>query len=566
MVSACGRAMGQDSPRWACEASESCVGGALTRRSGREVMQEGRSARLPRALPAAGASRAGPKPLCRAKAGDRAASRVEAAVLVPPLDPPFARVSRDAPTRRLRQPCARRPPLPSRPAGAAAGSGAAAMIVGLIQRLLPKGRFARHFTILSGGTTLGQAAVIASSPLLTRLYGPEEFGVFSVFSAVAAILSQISALRYEAAVPVCRREEDAAAIALAGAAAALLLTCLTALLIALLEQPLAAALGIPGHGAVLWLMPPLLLTWGLSLVLGHWSIRHSRFRVNAVSNMALSGSQAVGQVALGWLSGTVMALVVGWVLGSVVRCLILLRTLPAADLALFRRIPLARVAAEARRQWHYPAYSGSSALLQSMAQMLPAVLVAILYGPAAAGWFGLGQRITGMPTRMVSEAAAQAYLGEIGRAEGPAVHALFKRTVVRFFLVGMVGLAPLLLAGPALFAFVFGEPWRQTGTIVQVLVPLHLARFVVLPVSQTLNIVGRQHHHLIASLLTAAALLLAFALAAWLDLSLLQMLLVYSLGSTATFLYYLACSFSAARAAARGHRAQPVPAEQASSV
>lgn len=436
------------------------------------------------------------------------------------------------------------------------------MIVRLARRFLPKGRFARHFTILSGGTTLGQAAVIASSPLVTRLYGPEEFGVFAVFSAVAAILSQVSAWRYEAAIPVCRSEEEAAAVGLAGTGACLLLTLACALLLALFEAPLAAALGIPGHGGVLWLMPPLLLTWGLSLVLGHWSIRHSRFRINALGNLSLSGSQAAGQVILGWASGTVMALVAGWVLGSVVRCLMLLYALTAADRALVRRIPWRQVVREARRQWHYPVFSGSSSLLQAMAQMLPAVLIAILYGPAAAGWFGLGQRITGMPTRMVSEAAAQAYLGEIARAEGPAVHALFKRTVRRFLLLGTVGLAPLLLAGPALFAFVFGEPWRETGMIVQLLVPLHLARFIVLPVTQTLNVAGRQHQHLIASLLLAAALLLAFALAAWQGLPLWGMLLAYSLLSCAAFLYYLAAAWRAAQAAGRGHRPVPAPAEE----
>jgi O-antigen/teichoic acid export membrane protein len=191
--------------------------------------------------------------------------------------------------------------------------------------------------------------------------------------------------------------------------------------------------------------------------------------------------------------------------------------------------------------------------------MLPAVFIAILYGPAAAGWFGLGQRVTGMPTRMVGEAAAQAFLSEIAQAEGPAVFRLFKRTVLRFLLLGLLGLGPLLLAGPALFAFVFGEPWRETGRIVQLLVPLHLARFVVLPVAQALNVTGRQHLHLLASLLGALALFASFGLGAVLDLSLNGTLLLYSLGSTASFLFYLLCAWRAARAAATTAPA-PVPA------
>ena len=96
--------------------------------------------------------------------------------------------------------------------------------------------------------------------------------------------------------------------------------------------------------------------------------------------------------------------------------------------------------------------------------------------------------------------------------------------------------------------------------IVQILVPLHLARFVVVPVAQTLNVTGRQHLHLVASLLGALALLASFALGALLELPLGGTLLLYSLGSTASFLFYLACAWRAARTAALMPASHPEPA------
>jgi O-antigen/teichoic acid export membrane protein len=431
-----------------------------------------------------------------------------------------------------------------------------------LRRFLPQGRFARRLTILSGGTVLGQGLLVLVSPLLTRLYGPEEFGVLAVFTALAAIICPVTAFRYEAALPVIREEDDAAATAVAGCLVALAWSLLLAAVLALAGPSLAAGLGVPGFSGVLWFLPAMLLTWGLSLVLSHLSIRRGTFRVNALSNLALSASQAVGQAVLGLLAATASTLVAGYTLGSLVRCCLLLRALPPADRALLRQVAWRRVAAMARAHWHYPAFSGSSAVLQSAGQMLPAVFIAILYGPAAAGWFGLGQRVTGMPARMIGEAAAQAFLSEIAQAEGPAVFRLFKRTALRFFLLGVLGLGPLLLAGPALFALVFGEPWRETGVIVQLLVPLHLARFVVLPVAQALNVTGRQHLHLLASLLGALALFASFGLGAALDLPLERTLLLYSLGSTAAFLFYLGAAWRAAKAAAVAPP-EPVPAAAA---
>ena len=60
-----------------------------------------------------------------------------------------------------------------------------------IVRLLPKGRFLRRFTMLSGGQVLAQLLVLASSPILTRVYTPAEFGVYGVFTALTGILGNV---------------------------------------------------------------------------------------------------------------------------------------------------------------------------------------------------------------------------------------------------------------------------------------------------------------------------------------------------------------------------------------
>jgi O-antigen/teichoic acid export membrane protein len=433
------------------------------------------------------------------------------------------------------------------------------MIRALLGRLMPKGRFARRVTMLSGGTLLGQLALIASSPILTRLYTPEEFGVLAVFAAISSMLGQVMALRYEFAVPVCRKEEDAAAVAWVGCVVTLLLTALLALVLAFYDESLANLFQMPGHAGLLWLLLPFLLLWGLGLVLTCWSVRRGAFRINAMSNAVFASTQAVSQVGLGFLGGGAVSLVAGHTVSSVTRFMVLLPTLSAADRVLLRRVGWRRVAAAAREHWHYPVYAGSSSLLQSAATMLPQVLVAMLYGPAAAGLFGLGQRITGIPVRMLGEAGSHAFLGEIAQAEGPALYRLFNRTTIRFLALGLLGMSPLLVAGPALFAFVFGEPWRQTGAIVQLLVPLHLARFVVVPVSQTLNVLGHQRLALAASVLIALALGLAFALAAWLSLPLLTAVLLYSAASCLAFLFYLGAAWHVARQAAGGAAARPVP-------
>jgi O-antigen/teichoic acid export membrane protein len=55
----------------------------------------------------------------------------------------------------------------------------------------------------------------------------------------------------------------------------------------------------------------------------------------------------------------------------------------------------------------------------------------------------------------------------------------------------------LLLAGPGLFALVFGDPWRISGEYARLLAPMFLVQFAIMPLSQTLNALERQDYQLV---------------------------------------------------------------------
>ncbi|HEX6016229.1 MAG TPA: oligosaccharide flippase family protein, partial [Geminicoccaceae bacterium] len=401
--------------------------------------------------------------------------------------------------------------------------------------------------VLSSGTLLGQLLLVASSPTLTRLYGPEAFGVLAVFTALSAVLGMAAAMRYEFAVPVAP-EAEVPGLVWVGLAAAALLALLTALGVWVAGPWLAALTATPALAPLLWLLPGVVLLNGLALPLGYWSIRRGTVRVNAANRLIYTGGQVVPQLALGFAGGGAGALVLGYAAGSVAQLAHLLWTLPAAQRAQLAAVRLRELWPLARRHWHYPAYSAPSALLQAGTQLAPAVLLAALYGPAAAGWFGLGQRVVGLPTKLLANAASQVFIGEAPRlGDDAAVQRLFLRSTGGFALLGLAGLAPVALVGPALFALVFGEDWRAAGTMAALLVPQHLARFVVVPVSQTLNLYRRQDLHLVASIANALAFGLAFGLALPLGLGVMEVVAFYSAGTTIAYLIYLWFAWRVAR-------------------
>ena len=69
--------------------------------------------------------------------------------------------------------------------------------------------FSRNVLILMTGTTVAQSIPILISPILTRLYSPEDFGLFALFLGIVSILGSIANGRYEIAIMLPKKDEDA---------------------------------------------------------------------------------------------------------------------------------------------------------------------------------------------------------------------------------------------------------------------------------------------------------------------------------------------------------------------
>jgi O-antigen/teichoic acid export membrane protein len=57
--------------------------------------------------------------------------------------------------------------------------------------------FFRNVTTLALGTVISQIIVLASSPLLSRLFTVADFGVLSIFTSISVFFAVLSTGRYE---------------------------------------------------------------------------------------------------------------------------------------------------------------------------------------------------------------------------------------------------------------------------------------------------------------------------------------------------------------------------------
>ncbi|WBC15115.1 oligosaccharide flippase family protein [Micromonospora sp. WMMA1998] len=348
---------------------------------------------------------------------------------------------------------------------------------------------------IAAGSAGGQLLALAAAPLLARLYRPADFGVLAVIAALVLIVGTVAALRFEMAVPLPEREEDARALVRLGIAAAAGTAILGSVVVLLAGDRLAAWFGQPELDHWLWVVPPSAAAMGVVLVLNQFAVRHRRYGVIGRRNLLQSLSVVVTQIAAGGAGLRPGGLALGFGFGQVAAAVVLLRDVRGRGGTARTRPPQPRLLAVARRYRRFPFLLAPSGLLNILGTQLPVLLIAYWYGSAVAGWLGLTQRVIAMPAALVASAVAQVYLGEIARIarkqprEGRRVFLGASRKLA--LVAGLVALL-VVVGAPAAFSLVFGPQWHSSGVYAQALAVFMAAQLVVSPLSQTLVVFERQ--------------------------------------------------------------------------
>lgn len=355
------------------------------------------------------------------------------------------------------------------------------------------GDFARHVTALASGTALGQLIVIVVTPLLTRLYTPEDMGLAGLFASFLAIASVAVTLRLDFAIATTSsRDEALRLLALCLVVCPLASLAMGGVLFALIQANVFAYGLLP-----LWTVPlgiVALVATGVFIALRFWHVGRHGFasvgRALVAQGAARAGaSVALGLPGLGW-SGLALGEVVGRLFG-------IGRLWKDAGHELRRSRQaggLAGLGDSLRRARHFPLVVLPSSLVDALAAALPVPIIAWLFGAAEAGQFALVWRVAALPGSLVVASFGDVFHAHAtaARSDEPRrVRGLLLSTMRMLCILAVVVYVPACLLAPWLFPWLFGEPWRLSGQMMLVLAPLWMTSLIVSPVSRLPLVLGR---------------------------------------------------------------------------
>lgn len=396
--------------------------------------------------------------------------------------------------------------------------------------------FVRGVLTLAGGTIGAQAILILASPILTRLYTPEMFGVMAVFVGFSTVLSTLATWRYEIAIPQADSDQAAASVAALCFGLTLLMFALSTTVVFFFQDAIVRLFQLDEVASFLWMVPLFILSIGLYQILTYWNYRRRQFGSVAQSvvgkNVGMVGIQTV------FYSAGAITLLLGHLLSQFLAAVLLLRQ----SSVLFRqKVTVKIVRQNAKRFRKYPMLSSWSGFTGSSAQQAPMLMFAVLFSPIQAGLYSLAHRIIGLPGALVGQAVSNVFLPHAADAyrEGNLGNLLreIHLTLSRLATPAVIVLA---IAAPQLFELVFGDEWREAGHYAQWLTVMLYAQFMYSPVSTSFGIMDRQE----VGLLLHVGLLIASVSSIWVGASIYSSTLVtvalYSIANAVLYVCALA--------------------------
>ena len=359
------------------------------------------------------------------------------------------------------------------------------------------------------GTTIAQAIPIAISPILTRIYTPEDFGIFALFFAMISIFGSIANGRYELAIVLPKRDEDAINILALCLIVTLSFSFILFLSIVLLYKPIIDLLGTNQIGPWLYFIPITVLFIGLFNSLNYFNTRKKYYKDIRNAKIIKSIILAMLQLSIGFIKEGSAGLISGQIVSQAFANWKLSKQV-IKNKVLLSHISLNSIFTQAKRYKNFPIFSVWSTLSNILSRQLLNILIASYFSILTLGFYSLVQKILGLPSALIGGAIGQVFFQKATSEQQETGVAIitFQLTLKKITLISLIAYGTLYLIIEDLFTIVFGEEWRIAGTYAQTVMPFFFIRFIYASVSTTYAIFNKLNLELIWQL----TLLIGFVL------------------------------------------------------
>lgn len=354
--------------------------------------------------------------------------------------------------------------------------------------------FLRSVSTLAVGTVLSQAILFGSSPLLTRIYTPADFGLMALFTSISSLVAILTTGRYELAIGLPEKEEDGVKVVLLTIGSSAVISTLYYFIIfglRMIDLPLLHNSQLL-HESVIFLVPVYTFFAAMYSALVYWNQRSKSYVNISTSNVVQAAVTTILNIALGLLGIKMFGLIYGLTFGQLGSNLFLVFRFIKKDR--FKGVSFAAIKEIAVKYVEFPRYMIFSGLLLTTTQQIVPIIFSFLFDATVVGLFSMANRMLRIPNIVLTTSIGNVFRNDaIDKIrENGNCNALYVATMKKLTILSIPIYLILWIIAPILFTFFFGKDWLAAGYFARIMCIMLVLDFVAQPLSTLFYVIGKQ--------------------------------------------------------------------------
>jgi len=387
--------------------------------------------------------------------------------------------------------------------------------VSLPDKMDKKSAFIKNSLTLITGTTIAQSIVIISAPILTRIYSPEDFGVFAFYIAIISIMEHIITGKYELAIITAKHQKEALQLVALVIILTSFFSLLSLIVVLIFNQHIADLLNRPSMVNWLYFIPLAIFLSGVYQALYNFLNLKKKYPNLSIAKITQNTTMVAGQLSSTLIIINPLGLILGSLIGHFFAVLSLIRSIIKFNYFKNFSIDKKQIKYLLKKYIKFPKFEAPATLLNSFALQSPNLLLPALFGATFAGFFYLTQKVIQAPIVLITYAISDVYRQRVADTYHKTgnVKSLFLKTALVLFLISLPPAILLFYFAEDLFSFIFGAEWVVAAEYVKILIPAVVLRFIVVPLFYIIYIVEKQHINLIGMIFLTIVIILTSLIA-----------------------------------------------------
>lgn len=348
-------------------------------------------------------------------------------------------------------------------------------------------RIIKNISLLLSSNLLGSVINLLVAPIITRLYGPENFGHLAIFLSIATISGMIVTLKWENILFIESKVTDQI-LNLTTLSIIVSITLLTIVLLIMWSQNIL----IPN---LVWLIFLLIYVTLLGFYyfgrsyhssLGNYKMLSYGFLIKIfISNLIF--------LIFGYFWGSIYTfLIFGTILGQFFETALLLYKYDWNNFK-FQMIgkEIKNLAVKYKK---FPLFTLPGELVGNLNSQMPIFVLSNGFGTVVTGYFSLIQRLFGIPLKLFTSSTAEVFRREAALRwqTNRNFKMLAIKTSVYLFMIGLLPSIGMFFFSDYLIPAFFGEQWSGAVPYFQSMLFLFMLQFSISPISYGLYISEKQ--------------------------------------------------------------------------